>query len=38
MNILRIYHGNVPQIFQKHIFARWEKSVENNLRKMGLHI
>ena len=23
LNIPGIYHGNVPQIFHQHIFARW---------------
>ena len=23
-NIAGIYHGNAPQLFHKHIFARWE--------------
>ena len=23
-NIQGIYHGNVPQLFHKYIFARWE--------------
>ena len=22
-NIVEIFHGNVPQIFRKHTFARW---------------
>ena len=41
-NIPGIYHGNVPQIFQEHIFVRWvnyqiEYSMQN-LRSLVIDI
>ena len=37
-NILGIYHGNVPQIFPKHIFARWESSINNSITKDNIYL